>query len=107
MRTDRSSTPITNGTRRPRVKHYRLLCGWLSNQRPAFAVTSDDTTLLGTCHHVEVWVCCQNGYRRMRDVVYTSPRDRHDINAFALIQNGTEKRVKNNSPAYIARKLGW
>jgi hypothetical protein len=43
----------------------------------------------------------------MREVAYVTPHDRNYESAFALIVEGAEKQVKNNSPAYIARKLGW
>ena len=105
--TDGSSTPITNGTRRPCVRHH-LRYGRLAGQRPAFAVTSEDKTPLGTCHYVTVWVyCAKHGCRSMREVAYAAPHDQNYERAFALIVEGAEKRVKNNSPAYIARKLGW
>jgi hypothetical protein len=107
MTTDRSSTPITNATDCPRVRHH-LWYGRLAGQRRAFAVTSEDTTPRGTCHYVTVWVhCAKHGCRSMREVAYVTPHDRNYESAFALIVEGAEKQVKNNSPAYIARKLGW
>ena len=42
-----------------------------------------------------------------REVAYATPHDRNYESAFALIVEAAEKQVKNNSPAYIARKLGW
>jgi hypothetical protein len=103
----KSQTAITNGTRRPRVKRHRLVYGQLASQRRAFAITSDDATPLGTRHFVTVWVQAKHGCRIMREVAYVTPHDRNYRWAFALIMQATVKQVKNNSPAYIARKLGW
>ena len=99
----KSRTAITNETRRPRVKRHRLSYGRLSNQRLAFAVESESKTPVGACRHVTVWVQVKHGCRIMREVAYVTPHDRKYMRAFAMIENGTEKRVKNNSPDYIAQ----
>ena len=102
----RDDSTTANATDCPRVKHH-LRYGRLAGQRRAFAITSDDETPLGTCRYVTVWVQAKHGCRSMREVAYATPHDQNYERAFGLIVEGTEKRVRNNSPAFIARKLGW
>ena len=104
----RNDSTAAHSTDQPPLKRHHLRYGRLAGQRPAFAVTSEDKTPLGTCHYVTVWVyCAKHGCRSMREVAYATPHDENYERAFALIVEGAEKRVKNNSPAHIARKLGW
>jgi len=89
----------------------RLRIGRLADGRQAFAVQAYTPSLSGRRNHsVTVWVRNRRAYggcKVLRDVSFTTPRSKAYQEAFALIVEGTEKRIRRNFPIRIAAKLGW
>ena len=97
--------------KRPAPATRRLRYGRLANGREAFAIQSYVPSENGRRNHsVTVWVRNRRAYggcKVLHDVSYTSPRSKDYQEAFALIVEGTEKRIRRNFPYRIAQKLGW
>ncbi len=104
------SDKVSDSQPKRRIKTFRVRIGKLANNRPAFAVESEEQTPYGVRHLATVWVRSRLsaiGCRAFREVSYESPQDARYRKAFGLILFALEKRVRCNAPARIARRLMW
>jgi hypothetical protein len=96
---------------KPAPATRRLRIGRLADGREAFAVQAYTPTPTGNrCHSVTVWVRNRRVYggcKVLRDVSFTNPHSKAYQEAFALIVEGREKRIRRNFPIRIAASLGW